>query len=119
MNWQLHADLKDYRSSPTPCRHNQLRARFDYIFCQRTGFVSLGMQRGIWMVEHGQQFGLVGIQPLQQAIGLRPWNACVKGLPIAAKPAVPPRGQMSRPESVRTPCTETAATSAAAAPRSA
>jgi Transposase IS66 family len=39
--WQLYADLKDYRSSPTPCRRGQLRARFDYIFCQRTGFVSL------------------------------------------------------------------------------
>jgi hypothetical protein len=23
---------------------------------------------GIWMVEHGQQFGLVGVQPPQQAI---------------------------------------------------
>jgi Transposase IS66 family len=39
--WQLYADLKDYRSSPTPCRHDQLRARFEYIFCQRTGFVTL------------------------------------------------------------------------------
>ena len=39
--WQLYADLKDYRSCPTPCRRGQLRARFDYIFCQRTGFVSL------------------------------------------------------------------------------
>jgi Transposase IS66 family len=39
--WQLYADLKDYRTSPTPCRRDQLRARFDYIFCQRTGFVSL------------------------------------------------------------------------------
>src|ERR1700751_2363629 len=39
--WQLYADLKDYRSSPTPCRRDQLRARFEYIFCQRTGFVTL------------------------------------------------------------------------------
>jgi Transposase IS66 family len=39
--WQFYADLKDYRISPTPCRRSQLRARFDYIFCQRTGFVSL------------------------------------------------------------------------------
>jgi hypothetical protein len=39
--WQIYADLKDYRISPTPCRRDQLRARFDYIFCQRTGFVSL------------------------------------------------------------------------------
>jgi hypothetical protein len=39
--WQLYADLKDYRSCPTPCRRDQLRARFDYTFCQRTGFVSL------------------------------------------------------------------------------
>jgi hypothetical protein len=39
--WQFYADLKDYRTSPTPCRRQQLRARFDYIFCRRTGFVSL------------------------------------------------------------------------------
>jgi hypothetical protein len=39
--WQLYADLKDYRSSPTPCRRDQLRARFDYIFCRHTGFVTL------------------------------------------------------------------------------
>jgi hypothetical protein len=26
------------------------------------------MERDVWMVEHGQQFGLVGVQPLQQAI---------------------------------------------------
>jgi hypothetical protein len=39
--WQLYADLKDYRSSPTPCRRDQLRARFDYIFCARTGFATL------------------------------------------------------------------------------
>jgi hypothetical protein len=39
--WQLYADLKDYRYSPTPCRRDQLRARFEYIFCQRTGFVTL------------------------------------------------------------------------------
>ena len=25
---------------------------------------AIGMQRGIWMVEHGQQFGLGGMQPL-------------------------------------------------------
>jgi hypothetical protein len=39
--WQLYADLKDYRSSSTPCRRDQLRARFDYIFCFRTGFATL------------------------------------------------------------------------------
>jgi Transposase IS66 family len=39
--WQLYADLKDYRSSPTPCRRDQLHARFAYIFCQRTSFVIL------------------------------------------------------------------------------
>jgi hypothetical protein len=39
--WQLYADLKDYRSSPTPCRRDQLRARFDYIFCIHTGFATL------------------------------------------------------------------------------
>jgi hypothetical protein len=26
------------------------------------------MERNVWMVEHGQQLGLVGVQPLQQAI---------------------------------------------------
>ena len=39
--WQLYADLKDYRTTPTPWRREQLRARFDYIFCRHTGFVSL------------------------------------------------------------------------------
>ena len=39
--WQLYADLKDYRTSPTPWRREQLRARFDYIFCRRTGFTGL------------------------------------------------------------------------------
>src|SRR3984893_6657703 len=39
--WQLYADLKDYSSSPTPCRRDQLRARFDYIFCLHTGFATL------------------------------------------------------------------------------
>jgi Transposase IS66 family len=39
--WQLYADLKDYRTTPTPWRRAYLRARFDYIFCRRTGFVSL------------------------------------------------------------------------------
>jgi hypothetical protein len=39
--WQFYADLKDYRITPTPWRRAQLRARFDYIFCRHTGFVSL------------------------------------------------------------------------------
>ena len=39
--WQLYADLKDYRCSLTPCRRDQLRARFDYIFCLHTGFATL------------------------------------------------------------------------------
>ena len=26
------------------------------------------MQRDLWMVEHHQQLGLVGVQPLQQAV---------------------------------------------------
>jgi hypothetical protein len=39
--WQFYADLKDYRIAPTPWRRAQLRARFDYIFCRHTGFVSL------------------------------------------------------------------------------
>ena len=39
--WQFYADLKDYRTTPTPWRRAQLRARFDYIFYRQTGFVSL------------------------------------------------------------------------------
>jgi transposase IS66 family protein len=39
--WQFYADLKDYSTTPTPCQRAQLRARFDYIFCRHTGFVSL------------------------------------------------------------------------------
>ena len=39
--WQLYADLKDYRASPTPWGREQLRARFDYVFCRRTGFATL------------------------------------------------------------------------------
>jgi hypothetical protein len=39
--WQFYADLKDYRRAPTPWQREQLRARFDYIFGLRTGFVTL------------------------------------------------------------------------------
>ena len=39
--WQFYADLKDYRSTPTPWRRAQLSERFDYIFRRHTGFVSL------------------------------------------------------------------------------
>jgi hypothetical protein len=39
--WQLYADLKDYRITPTPWRRAQLRERFDYVFCRHTGFVTL------------------------------------------------------------------------------
>jgi hypothetical protein len=39
--WQFYADPKDYRTTPTPWQRAQLRARFDYIFCRYTGFVSL------------------------------------------------------------------------------
>ena len=39
--WQYYVDLKDYRTGPTPWRREQLRARFDYIFCRRTGFTGL------------------------------------------------------------------------------
>ena len=39
--WQLYADLKQYCTNPTPWGREHLRARFDYIFCRRTGFVSL------------------------------------------------------------------------------
>lgn len=39
--WQFYADLKDYRRAPTPWQREHLRARFDYIFGLRTGFVTL------------------------------------------------------------------------------
>jgi Transposase IS66 family len=39
--WNFYADLKSYRTRPTPRRRAQLRARFDRIFCRRTGFVTL------------------------------------------------------------------------------
>jgi Transposase IS66 family len=39
--WQFYADLKDYRRTPTPLQRAHLSERFDYIFCRRTGFVTL------------------------------------------------------------------------------
>ena len=39
--WTYYADLKAYRTNPTPRRRNQFRARFDRIFRRRTGFVTL------------------------------------------------------------------------------
>jgi hypothetical protein len=39
--WGFYADLKAYRTNPTPRRRGQLRARFDRIFGRRTGFVTL------------------------------------------------------------------------------
>ena len=39
--WNFYADLKAYRTNPTPRRSSQLRARFDRIFRSRTGFVTL------------------------------------------------------------------------------
>jgi hypothetical protein len=39
--WDFYADLKAYRTNPTPRRSSQLRARFDRIFRRRTGFVTL------------------------------------------------------------------------------
>jgi len=39
--WRFYADLKAYRTNPTPRRRGQLRARFDRIFARRTGFVTL------------------------------------------------------------------------------
>ena len=39
--WNFYADLKAYRTNPTPRRRGQLGARFDRIFCRRTGFVTL------------------------------------------------------------------------------
>jgi hypothetical protein len=42
--WRFYADLKAYRLNPTHSRRGQLRARFDRIFCRRTGFVTLDRQ---------------------------------------------------------------------------
>ena len=39
--WWFYADLKAYRTAPTPRRRAELRARFDRIFQRRTGFVML------------------------------------------------------------------------------
>jgi hypothetical protein len=39
--WGFYAELKAYRTNPTPRRRGQLRARFDRIFGRRTGFVTL------------------------------------------------------------------------------
>jgi hypothetical protein len=39
--WRFYADLKAYRTNPTPRRRGQLRARFDRIFDRLTGFVTL------------------------------------------------------------------------------
>jgi len=39
--WRFYAELKAYRTNPTPRRRGQLRARFDRIFCRRTGFATL------------------------------------------------------------------------------
>ena len=39
--WRFYADLKAYRLNPTPRRRRQLHARFDRIFCRRTGFATL------------------------------------------------------------------------------
>ena len=39
--WRFYADLKAYRTNPTMRRRGQLRARFDRIFCRRTGFATL------------------------------------------------------------------------------
>lgn len=39
--WNFYADLKAYRTNPTPRRRGQLGARFDRIFCRRTGFTTL------------------------------------------------------------------------------
>jgi transposase IS66 family protein len=39
--WRFYADLKAYRAAPTARRRSEMRARFDRIFCRRTGFVTL------------------------------------------------------------------------------
>lgn len=39
--WELYADLKAYRRAPTPDNKAELLARFDSIFTQKTGFITL------------------------------------------------------------------------------
>jgi hypothetical protein len=39
--WWFYADLKAYRTEPTPRRRSEMRARFDRIFQRRTGFATL------------------------------------------------------------------------------
>ena len=39
--WKFYADLKAYGAAPTPRRRSKMHARFDRIFCHRTGFVTL------------------------------------------------------------------------------
>src|SRR5262249_55181359 len=39
--WELYADLKVWRRAPAPERKAALQARFDAIFTQKTGFVTL------------------------------------------------------------------------------
>ncbi|HME20301.1 MAG TPA: hypothetical protein VKI44_02870 [Acetobacteraceae bacterium] len=39
--WRFCPDLRDYRAAPSAQRRAALRARFDRIFCRRTGFVTL------------------------------------------------------------------------------
>jgi hypothetical protein len=39
--WELYADLKAWRRTPTPDGKAALQARFDAIFTQKTGFVTL------------------------------------------------------------------------------
>ena len=39
--WRFYADLKAYCAAPTARRRSEMRARFDRIFCRRTGFVTL------------------------------------------------------------------------------
>jgi hypothetical protein len=39
--WEFYADLKAYRQAPTPDSEVALQARFDAIFTQKTGFITL------------------------------------------------------------------------------
>ena len=39
--WWLYADLKAYRTEPSPRRKGELKARFDRIFKHKTGFATL------------------------------------------------------------------------------
>ena len=58
--WRFYADLNAYRLNPTPRRRGQLRARFDRIFCRRTGFVTLDRLLGAAACQQARIAGRAG-----------------------------------------------------------